>query len=98
MDKPFTHLLNTLDGVDLMPLPEKDRVKIEEAIRTTEWLRPWLYDASPALLEACKDMLKAADELMTEYVSKQRAANWGVINQAMVDASAAIRAARGGQA
>ena len=56
-----------------------------------------LHGAAPALLEACRDMLKAANELMTEYVSKKRAANWGVINQAMVDASAAIRAAKGDQ-
>jgi hypothetical protein len=54
-----------------------------------------LHAAAPELLEACKDMLKATDELMTEFISKKRAADWGVINQAMVDAGKAIAKARG---
>ena len=35
--------------------------------------------------EVVSDLMKALDELMTEYVSKKRAANWGVINDAMVN-------------
>lgn len=42
--------------------------------------------------EAIKGLLKACDELMTEFVSKKRAADWGVINDAMVAGAAAIHA------
>ena len=47
------------------------------------------------LLAACREMLKAADELMTEFISKKRACDWGIVNQAMLDAGAAIRKATG---
>ena len=41
--------------------------------------------------ETIKGLLKACDELMTEFVSKRRAANWGVINDAMVAGGKALR-------
>lgn len=47
------------------------------------------------LLEACKAAEKVADELMTEYVSKKRAANWGIINSGLCKVAAAIRKAEG---
>lgn len=53
--------------------------------------------AAPALLEALEAQGKAVNELMTEFISKKRAANWGVINDAGVTARAAIAQARGGQ-
>ena len=43
------------------------------------------------LRAAGRQMLKAADELMTEFVSKKRAADWGVINGAMVAMTDALR-------
>ena len=47
-----------------------------------------LLDAAEArvreLEEAGREMMAAANELMTEFVSKRRAANWCVINDAMV--------------
>jgi hypothetical protein len=55
-----------------------------------------LIAAAPDLLEACRAMLQAADELMTEFISKKRATNWGVVNSAMVGAGAAIRKATEG--
>ena len=36
------------------------------------------------LRDAGQGTMKALDELMTEFVSKKRAADWGVINDAMV--------------
>jgi hypothetical protein len=48
-----------------------------------------------ALLEACRATLKAMDELMTEFVSKKRAADWGVIHGAGVAAAKAIAKAEG---
>lgn len=53
-----------------------------------------LHAAAAEMLAACKAMLKAADELMTEFVSKKRAADWGVINEAMMAAAAAIAKAK----
>jgi len=44
--------------------------------------------------EALRDMLKAADELMTEFMSKKRAANWGIINDAMVAAEKCLRTSK----
>ena len=34
----------------------------------------------------------AADELMTEFISKKRAANWGIINEGLLACGALIRA------
>jgi hypothetical protein len=48
------------------------------------------HATAPEMASALREMLKAADELMTEFVSKKRAANWGVINAAMVAASALL--------
>ena len=42
--------------------------------------------------------IAAADELMTEFISKKRACDWGVVNQAMLDASASDRLRKGGAA
>lgn len=38
-----------------------------------------------------KGVLAAADELMTEFVSKKRAANWSVINSGLNAAGQAVR-------
>lgn len=46
------------------------------------------------LLSALEGMVRVADELMTEFVSKKRAADWGVINDNMVAAGRAIRDAK----
>lgn len=46
------------------------------------------------LLAALEGMAKVVDELLTEFVSKKRAADWGVINDNMVAAGRAIRAAK----
>ena len=54
-----------------------------------------LHAAALAMLEALDAVLDANDELMTEYISKKRAANWGVINDAGVKARAAIAQAKG---
>lgn len=51
------------------------------------------------LAEVIKNLLKACNELMTEFISRKRAANWEIINDAMVAgerARAAIRKAEGG--
>ena len=53
-----------------------------------------LIAAAPELLTALREMVKAVDELMTEFISKKRAADWGVINHAGVLAGLAIRKAR----
>ena len=42
----------------------------------------------------CEGGGAAAEELMTEYVSKQRAAKWGVINKGLLAAEEGVRAAR----
>lgn len=54
-----------------------------------------LVQAAPDLLAACKLMNDAVEELLTEYVSKKRATNWGVVNEAGVASSSAIRKAEG---
>lgn len=65
----------------------------EQLTREEAEARAKVIRAAPKLLDACRAMVKAADELMTEFVGKKRAANWGVINQAMVDAGRAIKEA-----
>lgn len=55
-----------------------------------------LHAAAPALLEACEVLQEAVEELLSEFVSKKRAADWGIINDAGVKASRAIRAASEG--
>ena len=42
--------------------------------------------------DTIKALMIACDELMTEFVSKKRAANWGVINDAMVAGGTALHA------
>jgi len=54
-----------------------------------------LSAVNAALLEALEMALRAADELMTEFISKKRAADWGVINDGLVAAGKAIRLTRG---
>jgi hypothetical protein len=46
------------------------------------------------LMRALEGQSKAINELMTEFVSKKRAADWGVINDAGVEAGLALRAAQ----
>lgn len=43
------------------------------------------------LKTAGRAMQKAVDELLTEFVSKKRAANWGIINDALVQMGTALR-------
>jgi len=47
-----------------------------------EELKGKLMDAQ----RGCRGALAAADELMTEFVSKKRAANWQIINDGLVAA------------
>lgn len=54
-----------------------------------------LIIAAPDMAKALEAMMAAVDELMTEFISKKRAANWGVINHAMVDATKALQKAGG---
>jgi hypothetical protein len=46
------------------------------------------------LMTACGALMLAVDELLTEFVSKRRSARWGVINEALLSASAALTKAR----
>ena len=62
-------------------------------VRGGEIIQCHAHAAAPELLAACKAMMRAADELLTEFISKKRAANWQVINEAMVEAGRAIQAA-----
>jgi len=39
---------------------------------------------------ALQGMQRAVEELMTEYVSKTRAAKWGIINDALVEAASVL--------
>lgn len=41
-----------------------------------------------------KQLMKACNELMTEFVSKKRAADWKLINDAMVVGGKAIKGER----
>lgn len=50
-----------------------------------------LFAAAPEMAKALRATMQAADELMTEFVSKKRAANWGVINDALVMAGTLLR-------
>lgn len=49
-----------------------------------------LIAAAPDLLKACKAMFKAADEIAAEFIKKERAVNWGIINDAYSANTAAI--------
>lgn len=42
------------------------------------------------ICEALRGAIAASDELMTEYVSRKRAADWGVINDGLVKAGRAL--------
>ena len=52
-----------------------------------------LLRTAQRLRDAGQETMKALDELMTEFVSKKRAANWGVINHATVAMSKALASA-----
>lgn len=52
--------------------------------------------SNPELIETLKNLLLACNELMTEFVSKKRAADWGLINDAMVEGQKAIAELRRG--
>lgn len=52
-----------------------------------------LAESNEALVKACKGLQKACDELLTEFVSKKRAADWALINDALVQAGLAIKSA-----
>ena len=45
------------------------------------------------LLSALKGMSKAADEVAGEFIKNEKAANWGVINEAYMAQTAAIKKA-----
>jgi len=59
----------------------KDKTIVELLRKNLEWVK------------ICKGLMAATDELMTEFVSNQRAANWGVINDALYVAECAIHSA-----
>jgi hypothetical protein len=42
-------------------------------------------------IEAVKGALAACNELMTEFISKRRAAKWDVINEGLMKAEAFVR-------
>lgn len=50
-----------------------------------------LREAREALEAAAKGGEAAADELMTEFISKKRAANWGIINGGLLACGTALR-------
>ena len=43
------------------------------------------------LAATIKALLDACNELMTEFVSKKRAADWAIINDAMVEGGKALK-------
>lgn len=43
------------------------------------------------LAKVIKNLMSACDELMAEYVSKKRSADWEVINSALMEGQKAIR-------
>ncbi len=51
--------------------------------------------AIPQLVEAVKAMQGACDEWAAEFTQKTRAMNWGKVNDAYMQASAALRAVKG---
>jgi hypothetical protein len=55
------------------------------------------HAAAGEMKEALKGMLAAAEELLAEFASKKRAADWGVVNDAMMAASRAIKIATPGK-
>ena len=79
---------------------ERDRLNARLAETATVCQRHGCMWDAPEAHEACraeqrdtiKALMVACDELMTEFVSKKRAANWGTINDAMVAGAASIRA------
>ena len=56
---------------------------------------PEMLEAFEGLVEAIKAMQLACDEWAAEFTQKKRAMDWGVVNDAYVKASRAIRKAEG---
>lgn len=50
-----------------------------------------LREARDALVAVAKGGKAVADELMAEFISKTRAANWGIINKGLIACDAALR-------
>ncbi len=78
-------------------LASRDRV-IHEA---TPWMsehasisaRIEAVRALPALLEACKLVEPAIDSLLTEFISKAKATDWGLVNDCLCQVTAALKEA-----
>jgi hypothetical protein len=54
-------------------------------------VKPFTRDQKRLIKRVLKGALAASDELMTELISKKRAASWGVINKGLYDAEQMIR-------
>ena len=49
-------------------------------------MRPFTREQKRLIRRTLKGALRASDELMTEFISKRRAANWGVLNNGLYNA------------
>ena len=62
----------------------------EVLIAERESLLSQVKELQEAGRKAAEGGVAAANELMTEFLSKTRAANWGVINQGLLDCDALL--------
>lgn len=92
----------TVDGLPVLLNPAIDQQCVRDPVSGT-FYGPMEYetirvrrikDAGEDLLEALEAMGLAVEELLTEFVSKKRAADWGIINEAGIKAGRAIAKAR----
>jgi len=74
-------------GVEWSDKAKADRAALAAALRKA-------YEGGVRELarKAAEGGEAAADELMTEFISKKRAANWGIINEGLLACGALIRA------
>jgi len=49
-------------------------------------VKPFTRDQKRLIRRVLKGVLAASDEIMTEFISKKRAANWKVINDGLFNA------------
>lgn len=49
-------------------------------------MKPFTREQKRLVRRGIKGALAAADELMAEFISKTRAANWGVLNSGLYEA------------
>jgi hypothetical protein len=57
-------------------------------------MKPFTREQKRLIRRTLKGALAAADELMTEFISKRRAANWGVLNRGLYDAEVLLHTVR----